>query len=281
MIIKKCFCKKSKKFPICDGEHGQLGWSCNIDIEIDPDYAFFSNLSLENIGLKAANHFDGVSYVNPRKKVICQKAVYFSNGTDLEHFEKWKNKIDAQKYYIIFLNKSILRPKISLDWEVILLDSDCEHPMLELERFFSLGLVVNSLTTILDKVFLSHSVQDENSIHFVVEYLRKFLDVDIFLCGDSLQEGSLWFDEIESNLKGREHFILLNSAFVKSSVFCAFEAGMAKAFNKKISIISLDGSTPSAYFQHLHMFDIPRLQLQKPWLTHKEVLIETFFKILG
>ncbi|MCJ8347676.1 toll/interleukin-1 receptor domain-containing protein, partial [bacterium] len=235
--------------------------------------------ALENMALKAASHFDGISYVNPREMVSSEKAVYFSDGTDFDHFEKWKTYIKAQNYYLVLLNGVSMAPKSLEAWQSVSLQE--EHPMLELQGVFQGKEKASPIDTQVRKLFISHSVKDENILSPVIDYLRKHFHLELFLCADSLQEGAPWFEEIEVQLAECDDFILINSALAKSSVFCAFEAGMAKALKKNISIISLDGSAPSAYFQHLHMYDQPRLLQQKPWLTQKEVLIDIFYKILA
>lgn len=45
-------------------------------------------------------------------------------------------------------------------------------------------------------------------------------------------------------------------------------------------IISLDGTLPPAFVQHLHMVDVPRLARSKPWLTHGDVVMEELLNIL-
>ncbi|MCO4782118.1 MAG: toll/interleukin-1 receptor domain-containing protein [Candidatus Cloacimonetes bacterium] len=276
--MKKCFCNKSKTYPICDGGHSGLKWSCKAKDSVIVDYAFFTSPKLENMSLKAAHHFDGASHINLRNPVSCETGVYFSDGTDFSILEKWIPKIDASNYYLVLLGHKILVPNLPKNWKVIRLRDDSQHPLLELQTI--MNHKVDLISPIKPKIFLSHSVADESQIQNLVDYLRKYLDLEIFLCGDSLISGHSWYNEIEKQLNGCNHFILINSKTVVSSTFCAYEAGMAKALNKKISIISLDGSPPAAYFQHLHMFDCPRLQQSKPWLDPHEILIESFYKIL-
>lgn len=276
--MKKCFCNKSKSYPICDGGHSSLQWSCKAKDSTIVDYAFFTSPKLENMSLKAAHHFSGASHVNLRNPVSCETAVYFSDGTDFVSFEKWIPKIDASNYYLVLLGQDIPTPKLPSNWRLVRLSHDSEHPLLELQ-----SVMENNVDLAIPKkqrIFISHSVADENRIQKLVDYLRKYLDLEIFLCGDSLKSGKSWYGEIEERLQECEHFVLINSASVLPSTFCAYEAGMAKALNKRISIISLDGTTPAAYFQHLHMYDCPRLLQSKPWLEPHEILIEAFYKTL-
>lgn len=277
--MKQCFCNKSKTHPICDGSHSSLQWSCQAKETTLTDYAFFTNPKLENMALKAAHHFEGESHVNLRNSVHCETAVYFSDGTDFSTFEKWSLKIDASSYYLVLLGQNIPIPKTPDYWSVIHLSNLSEHPLLELQSKLEKSHL--EPPTKKQRIFLSHSVSDEIKIQKLVDYLREYLQLDIFLCGDSLKSGESWYQEIETQLKNCDHFVLINSQSVLSSTFCAYEAGMAKALNKNISIISLDGTAPSAYFQHLHMYDCPRLQQSKPWLDQHEILIESFYKVLA
>ena len=45
-------------------------------------------------------------------------------------------------------------------------------------------------------------------------------------------------------------------------------------------IVSLDGSLPPAFVQHLHMVDIPRLARAKPWLSESDIVMEELLNIL-
>ena len=65
----------------------------------------------------------------------------------------------------------------------------------------------------------------------------------------------------------------ISSAFVRSS-FCAFEVGMARALQKRLSLFCLDTAVPPAYIQDVQALSVPRLQLQKPWLNEQEALLE-------
>ena len=50
------------------------------------------------------------------------------------------------------------------------------------------------------KIFLSHSTQDGVLLAPVVNYFRKYLDLEIFVCSDSIFTGERWYSKIATTL---------------------------------------------------------------------------------
>ena len=61
--------------------------------------------------------------------------------------------------------------------------------------------------------------------------------------------------EIVGALTARDLFVVLLSEASLASPFCAFEIGYASALGKPLHLISLDGSLPPVFVQHLHAVD--------------------------
>ena len=123
------------------------------------------------------------------------------------------------------------------------------------------------------RLFLSHATADEAHLMPAVAALRA-LGIEVFLCGDSIPQGSRWWDEIRAALQACDRFLLVLSASSVDSTWCAFEAGAALAWDKPVQLISLDGSLPPSFLAHLQMQDLPRIQRLRPWLDAEDALVE-------
>src|SRR6185295_2137333 len=139
----------------------------------------------------------------------------------------------------------------------------------------------SDLPRTLHGAFLSHAVGDEALILSVIDYLRRYFKADLFLCADSILSGTNWQDTISAALFGREYFVSLLSKANLASHFCSFEIGVAYALRKPIRLLSLDGSPPPAFVQHMQFVDLPRLARQKPWLDIQDILVDELLKVLS
>ncbi|MDP6507243.1 MAG: toll/interleukin-1 receptor domain-containing protein, partial [Planctomycetota bacterium] len=133
----------------------------------------------------------------------------------------------------------------------------------------------------LKSAFISHAVADESLIMPAVEYLRQYFDAGLFLCADSIETGSVWQKEITEALEAKDCFICLLSEASLASHFCSFEIGVASALEKPLIQISLDGSMPHVFIQHLQAIDLPRIVKQKPWLDVEDALLDELLKVLA
>jgi len=82
-------------------------------------------------------------------------------------------------------------------------------------------------------------------------------------------------------LRNQDRFIALLSKISLASHFCSFEIGSANALSKPIALISLDGSVPPVFVQHIQAIDLPRILLQESWLDPQDALLRELLNVLG
>ena len=128
------------------------------------------------------------------------------------------------------------------------------------------------------KVFLSHAVHDEDRLFPTIHTLREQFGTQVFVCADSVPMGSPWRASIADHLKRCDLFVLVASKASLSSVYCAFEMGMAIALKKDIRIVTLDGVSPPAFVSDIQAIDIERLVARKPWLDESDGLLDAMLE---
>ena len=274
---QRCYCKHSKVYPICDGTHSQEGWSCKVSEKPDLKLVFSASPSSFNLARKAAHHFDGESLLNIRQRLQGETFVYLCDGSNYTHFEDCVNKVETSRKVFINLTDYLPFPRLE-GWTLGNIHRDEMHPLMELEKILN-DFDKSQHATDLGRIFVSHAVGDEEVLEPAIRKLRKSLDWEIFLCGDSIQNGP-WFEQIEHHLRNCDSYLFVVSSKSVESVFCAFESGYATALKKPCAIVSLDGCMPPKYLQHLQVFDCSRLAMQKPWLNSQETLIDCIFQAL-
>ncbi len=283
-----CVCGKSKTFPICDGSHHSANWSCQSKqnwVKI----GFCASPRYQNIALKCADHYKGANCLPGKSYPQLDTLIIITDGTDLQFPSEIYPKIQAQQSFVItlgiqgdFLSKHFPQAKI--------ITSPLSNPLHAFKNIKTqVDLILKGksppenppfLTSKAPKnIFLSHAVLDEAIIMPVVEYLRDYLNVSIFVCTDSIELGTNWHQEIIQGLQQQEHFVALISKPYLASHFCSFEIGMAFALKKTINFISLDGSMPHVFVQHLQCIDLPRLKTLRPWLEIEDLLLDELGKI--
>jgi hypothetical protein len=124
------------------------------------------------------------------------------------------------------------------------------------------------------KIFLSHSIDDEGHWIPVLHELRTLLEHEVFSCSDSILSGSNWYKKIVVSLTQCDWVLFLISKNSLVSNFCAFEIGMARALRKPILLVSIDDSQPPSYAQDIQMEMLSRYCGTKPWLTLEEGLVD-------
>ena len=275
---RRCYCGQSKSFPLCDGRHTDLGWSCNYSDEVDPVILMSGSPRSYNLAQKAANHFQGISMLNARRLMFCETFVYFCDGSDYGHWLNFSEKVSAERKILVNMGHHLPHPGDE-DWLVYSLSEDEIHPLIELDEIIKGRLNSLELETS-KKIFISHSVDDEAQLENIVRSLRRYLGWEVFVCSDSIRSGP-WFDQIKAELKNSNFQLFFISETTNRSVFCAFEAGLGLAWDKPIALVSLDGSKPPIYLQHLQMWDSVRLRQNKPWLNSEEILMDCVLKSVG
>ena len=275
---RRCFCGQSILYPVCDGQHNQLGWTCASPEQPDPDLLISASPHSFNLAEKAAHHFKAKTLLNIRSQQHSQTLLYFCDGSDYAHFRRFDENTSAVKRILINLGEHLPHPNKG-NWDVYQMAQDEIHPIIEIEKILN-GQSSSLRAGSQRKIFLTHAIQDEDLLEPVIHKLRQDLGWEIFLCADSIQAGG-WFEQIEQELKNCDCQLFIVSKASIDSVFCAFETGLAMAWNKPIAMVGLDGHKPPAYLQHLQMFDCGRLANQKPWLNASEVLMDCTLSALG
>jgi hypothetical protein len=235
---------------------------------------FVGGWHYSNLAERLASQVGGIVAHQHKGEIRCKELVILTDGSDLDSLIPVLSRIGAERQRILCIGmnpagvSSFFTPGAAIHgledgsltqlWRSALsaMASDAPVPMP------------------LPPIFLSHAVQDEAQLLPVVAHLRRYAGANIFLCADSIEPGSLWLPAIQTELRRCSIFLLAVSKASKRSHFCAFEVGMAVAMDKRLSIVSLDGSSPPAYIQNIQAADVPRLQGRKPWLSHEEACIE-------
>ena len=124
------------------------------------------------------------------------------------------------------------------------------------------------------RIFVSHAVADEARLFPVLQALREQYGLELFVCADSIPSGHEWQQVIRAQLTQCDLFLIVSSKATVSSVYCAFETGMATALEKPVRVIHLEGDATLPYLSHVQASEIPRLLARKPWLTEDEALLD-------
>lgn len=281
---KLCVCGRSQKFPICDNRHEEEGWQCASDpnwVEI----GFCSAYTYQNLARKLASHFDGVTCLEGEEFPRLETLVIIVEGTDLEFPIKAHQTIEANRKIVVSLDvaQGLLAPHFPeskiLDYSEISPHQWFKH----IVRFIETPESPSSPEMVpcsLKSAFISHAVKDETLILPTMDYLRRFFGADLFTCADSIPLNTNWQSEIMDALETKDCFVLLLSEATKASHFCSFEIGAAYAWNKPMFLMTLDGTLPPAFIQHIQAINLPRIQHQKPWLDETDILIDCLLHAL-
>ena len=282
---KLCVCGRSQSLPLCDGSHTAEGWTCSHEAE-RARLGFCSSNRYDNLALKLAARYEGALFHPGEPWPNVEQLVAIVDGTDLEFPTTALRGVRARERIVFAfdVDVDILRPAVGTCRVVGL--GKC-----------SLFDAYAKITAILDghecarqepsapielgSAFISHAVQDEPMLMPVVTYLRRYFQADLFVCADSIQPGSGWHDTILDALRDQDRFIALLSKISLASHFCSFEMGAANALSKPIALISLDGSVPPVFVQHIQAIDLPRILLQESWLDPQDALLRELLNVLG
>ena len=270
--MRRCFCGKSKQYPLCDGRHTQVGWSCTTKSVPRAQYVTVSSLHYRSLAQKwSAQHNGLIIEEEDDFEIICQELWVFCDGSDIESILFHRNRVRAQHVVLVSISIShqLLFALGSFDSVIELQDKPKNSLWSQLQQ-------ANRETPQENRpqcIFLSHAVVDEAQWIPALDELRT-LGHSIFSCSDSITAGSNWYTEIIRELTECDWVLCLVSKGFVRSTFCAFEVGMARTLNKPILLISIDDSFPPSYAQDLHMETLSRYCATRPWLTKKEALGE-------
>lgn len=290
---KLCVCGRSALFPICDGSHVAEDWVCATDITW-ANYGFCASYRYENLVRKLAAHYQGVTCLAGEPFPALETLVIIVDGTDLEFPVEANRQIRAKQRLVVTLG--IASPLLSglfpgcqivnlagvdvfQSFKRICTILDESGGNGQLQDVSGDGPIPAEAT--LKSAFISHAVKDEPLIMPVIDYLRRYFQVDLFTCADSIPASTHWQAEIIDALRTKDTFVALLSQATLTSHFCSFEIGMAYALKASIILISLDGSRPPVFVQHLQTLDLTRLERQKRWLDRGDLLLDELLKVLS
>mmetsp|Transcript_8343 Transcript_8343/g.34949 ORF Transcript_8343/g.34949 Transcript_8343/m.34949 type:complete len:363 (+) Transcript_8343:28-1116(+) len=314
MAAVLCACGKSKTFPLCDGSHVAENWTCVSRTKV-ADFAVTSSPRYETIARKLSSELSAtlclpgsqrgfpsevgtllvftdsldlaaVSDCYKKLRGRCKRAVVFSLGPGATllpmHFANcslWdlaELNVDVVEVFTVAL--SVATGAVD---HVQLQKTGVRQIIAQVEAEPSAREMATRKATRLHPAFVSHAVRDEHLLQKPIHLLREWYDADLFLCADSIPPTANWYEQIENSLRQSTVFIGLVSDSLVQSKFCAFEMGAAMALQKPMYLISLDGTMPPAFVQHLQCVDVPRMQRLKPWLQVEDIVLEEMIKAMS
>ena len=105
-------------------------------------------------------------------------------------------------------------------------------------------------------VFISYSAKDEDKIRLVLNSIRTIKDTNIFFAPETLKIGDKISQEILNSIKNSHMFIVFYSNNSTQSNYVQQEIGVAKANNKLIIPILLDGTKPPGMLLDINYLDL-------------------------
>ena len=276
---KRCACGASSTFPLCDGSHQSAGWRCDRPLQQRVSIGFAASPSLVNLAERLAHRFNGVAFHRTDNDVAVDKLVILSDGQGMDQLRSAFSHWDSNEQLVIGVglsNEALARPFAGAGF-VSVPDTNATILWKATEAAVS-GDVPQRTSSTSPKVFLSHAVVDEDRLYPIVDSMRTQFDTQVFVCSDSVPTGSLWRASITDHLERCDLFVLVASEASVSSVYCAFEIGMASALKKPIRIITLDGVAPPAFVSDIQATDVERMMTRKPWLDADDALLEAFLE---
>ena len=281
---KRCICGNSSLFPICDSSHRSKNWDCRGRPGKVTEWCFVAGPHNENLAAKLGAEFRGIAADAVTGEISAERLVVISDGIDLDSVLRLTSRVNAQKRMAVAVNvDAVMLANAFPDWPIRAVRADNSIELWQQIRAVcaSDAKITRPKPIQLQPAFLAHAVADEPLIQQPIDYLRRFYDADIFVCADSIPSGVIWHEQILSHLEERELFVFLVSRASLASTFSAFETGHAMALGKSVALISLDGSPPPAFVQHIQMADLERMRRLQPWLDPEEVLLEALLQTLG
>jgi hypothetical protein len=280
VTAKRCICGRSRRFPLCDGAHASERWSCSALAGVRTAWCFAAGPQNENVAERLAAELGGVAGHTTDAPVAAERLIAITEGYDLEHVRRLVARVDAGERRALVIGGHEAAVAAALEgYTVSAIDAaglELWPALLAAVRGEPRAAPARRLAT----AFVSHAVADEAELVGPVEYLRRVYAAELFLCADSIASGSVWHEAIAGELRARERFVLLVSAAAAASTFCAFEVGFAQALGRQLAVISLDGTRPPAYVQHLQLVDLPRQLAARPWLRRSEALTDALLGAL-
>lgn len=236
---------------------------------------------LHSLGERLAHEHGGIAAHTLEEPVHASTIWVLTDGMDLDAVEVDLQRVsggETRRVVVVDAPASCVRERFG-DWPV------CEaHPddPLHLWRAVREALQHEARSPgPLPSVFVSHAVVDEPILQPVVDYLRRFTGVEIFLCADSIPAGAQWREDIEAALERSDRFVWIGSEAAFRSIYCAYEVGQAVARGTPCRVIVLDGAAPPPFVAHVQAVDLIRHRSRRPWLSQQDALTEALLDALA
>lgn len=273
--MKRCICGQSSRFPLCDGQHKQEGWTCAKSSKQFIPLGILAGENYFSLAEKLAHHLQARLIEFSVSNSVYQKLLILTDGTDLEQISLLLEQTQYKEAQIITIGipSTLLENRFSKITSISEISANMRHLWSELL------LAISTQNTASDsqkpkKIFISHSTKDGELLIPVINYLRRYLELEIFLCSDSILVGELWYAKITKEIEDADVVIALHSYNFVHSHFCSFEMGMTRALQKRLLIIGLDSTTLPVFLQDIQTEFLEKNQEQKPWLSKQEALID-------
>lgn len=282
-MTKRCICGKSRRFPVCDGTHKTLDWVCGENVAARVDYAFVAAPHNENLAERLASELKGVAVHTVHEAIRAARLVLIVDAASIAEVRELSARVEAahRRVVAIDLDAGLVASLFPESEVVAILDA----PPLAVWRAVRDAVTRDAdaprASRKLAPAFVSHAVADEPLILPALGYLREHLRADLFVCADSIEIGSSWFDTIVGELRRRPTLVWILSKRSALSTFCAFEIGYAMASASRVVVVSIDGERPPSFAQHLHAIDVERRRTVRPWLDAHELLAEAVIEALA
>ena len=280
-----CVCGRSNELPLCDGSHAGEGWTCAANSKWER-FGFCASRRYQNLATKLASHFQGALWREGEKCTPVETLITIADGTDLE-YAILANQLPESDERVVVLFGAAAGLARDLFPGSRLLDLGDLQPIQAFRRITSFLEAespeenLSGPPTELSSAFIAHAVKDEGLLTPVIDYLTRFFRADLFTCAGSIGPGEDWHRTILEGLRSKDRFVYLLSKASADSHFCSFEIGMASGLGKPTSIISLDGSAPPQFIQHIQCVDLDRIIRYKPWLDRGDLILEELIRALS
>jgi hypothetical protein len=283
---KLCVCGRSAQFPLCDESHVEQGWTCVVGAQ-HVQRLFCGSSRYRNLAQKLGWHFKGALVEVGEALPSADQLILVLDATEIAYPRAIFEQAGAPTTTVFCLSGPAAALGAVFPGAAIVPVEpvDLLEAFKWIRRFIKKDSEVSPQTPgqakPLASAFISHAVADEPLILPAVEFLRDSYQLELFLCADSIPPGAEWREKIELGLRSSDHFVNLVSTGSYGSTYCAYETGMAVALKRPVSLISLDGSRPPAFVQHLNAIDLQRQLLARPWLSRTEALVDALLQVLS
>lgn len=270
MTPKRCICKRSAQYPLCDGSHADKPW-CSPTSNTSANSLIIASPSLSNLAEWWSHKVNAqiLSDLRQSLQATVEEVWVLFDGTQLPLLKALLDQIPHKRQRWVHTSDNAILPT---NW----IDARQQH--MQLPMNFDLETLdptrLQSFHPIqLDpiNIFVSHAVSDEPLLMPVLKQIQQIYDVHFFICAEIGNEDN-WYAEIDTHLKECDVVWAFTSRDFAQSTFCAFEIGMTKALTKPLHIFALDASNPPAYIQHQQIQSLRRTHAYFPWLSETDIL---------